>query len=77
MEDMKENFVDHYGTVKCPICEEPYIMYMFYDGDQSACHDCRKKAERKGSKTVISDSIGINIQVPQWIIDHNSDPANH
>lgn len=37
-------------TVKCPICEEPYKVYPFYAGDQSACPDCRAKAERKEYK---------------------------
>ena len=33
-------------TVKCPICETPYIVYMLYSGDQSACQECRDKARR-------------------------------
>lgn len=31
-------------TLKCPICGEPYVFYMFSSGDQSACPDCRAKA---------------------------------
>lgn len=34
-------------TVKCPICETPYVVYMFYSGDQSACQECRNKARPK------------------------------
>jgi endogenous inhibitor of DNA gyrase (YacG/DUF329 family) len=33
-------------TIKCPICGEPYIIYMFYSGDQSACPECRAKAKK-------------------------------
>lgn len=32
-------------TVKCPICGEPYKVYPFYVGDQSACSKCVNKAE--------------------------------
>lgn len=35
-------------TIKCPICGEPYTVYMYYAGDQSACPECRKKAKEKG-----------------------------
>lgn len=38
-------------TVKCPICGEPYKIYPFMSGDQSACPSCRERAEenmRKG-----------------------------
>ena len=31
-------------TVKCPICGEPYVVYAFKAGDQSACPECRSKA---------------------------------
>ena len=34
-------------TKACPICKEPYKVYAFYAGDQSACPDCVKKAEKK------------------------------
>jgi endogenous inhibitor of DNA gyrase (YacG/DUF329 family) len=34
-------------TVKCPICGEPYKFMPFYAGDQSACPDCVRKAEKK------------------------------
>ena len=34
-------------TVKCPICGEPYKVYMFYAGDQSAFPDCVRKAADK------------------------------
>ncbi len=34
-------------TVKCPICGEPYKIYGMFVGDQSACPECVKKAERK------------------------------
>ena len=33
-------------TVKCPICGEPYVAYMHYAGDQSACPSCRYKARK-------------------------------
>lgn len=33
-------------TVKCPICGNPYKIYAYYAGDQSACPRCRSKAER-------------------------------
>lgn len=34
-------------TVKCSICGEPYNVYPFYSGNQSACQDCRTKAYAK------------------------------
>jgi hypothetical protein len=34
-------------TIKCPICGEPYVFYMYMAGDQSACPDCRRKARTK------------------------------
>ena len=34
-------------TVKCPICGDPYKVYPYFAGDQSACPDCRAKAEKK------------------------------
>lgn len=34
-------------TVKCPICGEPYVVYMMMVGDQSACFSCRMKARRQ------------------------------
>ena len=34
-------------TVKCPICGEPYKVYPFYAGDQSACQECQAKANKK------------------------------
>lgn len=34
-------------TVKCPICGEPYVFYSHYAGDQSACPECRAKAQRR------------------------------
>lgn len=33
-------------TVKCPICSQPYTVYMFSAGDQSACPSCRAKARQ-------------------------------
>lgn len=33
-------------TVKCPLCGEPYMIYMYYAGDQSACPSCRQKAKK-------------------------------
>ena len=33
------------ATVKCPICGEPYKVYAFFTGDQSACPKCVAKAE--------------------------------
>ena len=41
-------------TIKCPICEEPYKVAPFYSGDQSACPQCRAKAEEKQPKSKIS-----------------------
>jgi endogenous inhibitor of DNA gyrase (YacG/DUF329 family) len=32
-------------TVKCPICGRPYKFYSMLAGDQSACPECRRKAE--------------------------------
>ena len=31
-------------TVKCPICNRPYVVMDMYVGDQSACPKCRKEA---------------------------------
>lgn len=39
-------------TVKCPICGEPYKVYDYYVGDQSACPQCRRKAEDKEEKAM-------------------------
>ena len=33
-------------TVKCPICGEPYKVWAYYAGDQSACPKCRAQAEK-------------------------------
>lgn len=33
-------------TVKCPVCDNPYVIYQFYAGDQSACEDCRARARK-------------------------------
>jgi hypothetical protein len=33
-------------TVQCPICKEPYVIYPYYAGDQSACEKCRTKARQ-------------------------------
>ena len=35
-------------TIKCPICGEPYKVYAFFAGDQSACSHCQQKAMKKG-----------------------------
>lgn len=32
-------------TVKCNICGQPYKVYMFMAGDQSACPSCRAQAQ--------------------------------
>ena len=32
-------------TVKCPICGNPYKVYAYHAGDQSACSSCVRKAE--------------------------------
>ena len=32
-------------TLKCPICGNPYKVYAFYSGDQSACGQCLSKAK--------------------------------
>ncbi len=35
------------GTVKkCPICGEPYRVYMHTAADQSACPECQRKADK-------------------------------
>lgn len=36
------------STVKCRICGEPYKVYAYYAGDQSACPPCRARAEANG-----------------------------
>lgn len=33
------------GTIKCPICGEPYKWYSHMAGDQTACPKCVRKAE--------------------------------
>ncbi len=33
-------------TIQCPICKKPYKAYTWFAGDQSACPDCIRKAER-------------------------------
>ena len=33
-------------TVKCPICGEPYKIYLYSAADQSACPKCVRRAER-------------------------------
>lgn len=42
--------MDGERTVKCGICGEPYKIYSMYAGDQSACPDCRTKAEDRMKK---------------------------
>lgn len=37
-------------TIKCPICNDPYVIYSMMCGDQSACPDCREKARQKIKK---------------------------
>ena len=37
-------------TVKCPVCEQPYNVYAFMEGNQSACPDCVRKANEKEKK---------------------------
>lgn len=32
-------------TVQCPICGNPYKVYAWFAGDQSACPDCIRTAE--------------------------------
>lgn len=32
-------------TVKCPICNRPYVIMPYYAGDQSACPKCIAKAK--------------------------------
>ena len=41
-------------TIKCSICNKPYVVYSFYAGDQSACPKCRGEA-RKPTKKVVKD----------------------
>lgn len=41
-------------TVKCPICEKPYVFYSHMAGDQSACPKCCSEA-RGGS---LRDRVG-------------------
>lgn len=45
-------------TIQCPICKQPYKVYPFYAGDQSACPSCRAKAE-KNMKGVFTNADGI------------------
>jgi len=40
-------------TLKCPICGNPYVVYAYYVGDQSACDECKSKA-RAGEKREIN-----------------------
>jgi hypothetical protein len=35
---------DQERTIACPICGEPYVLYPFRSGDQSACGKCKAKA---------------------------------
>ena len=42
-------------VVECPICKEPYVVYMFTSADQSACYNCVRVAHEKKGKI-----IGIN-----------------
>ncbi len=37
-------------TVKCKICGKPYKVYAFFVGDQSACPDCIREANRNSTK---------------------------
>lgn len=39
-------------TVKCPICARPYVVYMHYAGDQSACPSCRQKARERQTRLI-------------------------
>ncbi len=34
-------------TIQCPVCKEPYKIYLYFVGDQSACSQCIRKAEQK------------------------------
>ncbi len=34
-------------TVKCPICGEPYNVYIFSGANQTACPQCVAKANKK------------------------------
>lgn len=36
-------------TVKCPICGDPYKIYPFFAGDQSACPSCVARAEKNSN----------------------------
>lgn len=42
-------------TISCPICGEPYVFYVYYAGDQSACPECRAKARKKNNATTSKD----------------------
>ena len=33
-------------TIKCPICNRPYVFYAYMAGDQSACPACRDEARK-------------------------------
>jgi len=44
-------------TVKCPLCGEPYKAYAFFAGDQSACPECRGKAERNKGRAASADKL--------------------
>jgi len=49
-------------VAKCPICGEPYMIYMYYAVNQSACPECLAKARAKMSKgNVVVD------KEPYWI----------
>lgn len=39
-------------TVKCSICGKPYVVYSYYDGDQSACGSCRPAGTSGSGRTV-------------------------
>ncbi len=55
-------------TIKCPICGNPYVVYMHYAGDQSACESCRNKARGRGEKVtdLISNPLfGYGINTPK------------
>ena len=36
-------------TIKCPICGKPYVVVQYYEGDQSACPECRARARKTTS----------------------------
>ena len=39
-------------VVQCPICKEPYVVYMFTAADQSSCYNCVRVAYEKEGRII-------------------------